>query len=126
MHQNNHHDCYLFVLQTFLVVLQGLGGREGVQLCMANVHKTSLHHTQTSGYQVLWVSNFCHNPSNLIISALLAILQSCKLDYKVAIKCTWAWNTYSPDQLIGSAIHPPNASIIYLASMKARKVSEGI
>ena len=34
-------------------------------------------------------STFCHTRSNLRISALLEILQTCKLDHNVAIKCTW-------------------------------------
>ena len=31
----------------------------------------------------------CHTRSNLGISALLEILQTCKLDHNVAVKCTW-------------------------------------
>ena len=45
-------------------------------------------------------------------SALLEILQTCKLDPNVAVKCPW-------DQ---PPTHPPTASIISLTSMKARKL----
>ena len=55
---------------------------------------------------------FCHTRSNLGISAMLEILQTCKLDHKVAIKCTW-------DQHIGCATHPPTAIIISLPFIKA-------
>ena len=32
---------------------------------------------------------YCHTRSNLGISAWLEILQTCKLDHNVAVKCTW-------------------------------------
>ena len=48
-------------------------------------------------------NHFCHTRSNLGISALLEILQSCKLDHKVA----WLCNRNHPRTL-----HPPPPALI--------------
>ena len=56
--------------------------------------------------------HFCHTRSNLGILALLEILQTCKLDHNLSIRCTWD--------------HPPTKprtdSIISLSSTKAWKL----
>ena len=64
--------------------------------------------------------HFCHTRSNLGISAWLEILQTCKLDHYVAIKCTW--DQPPSHQPSHPPTRPPTASIISLTSMKARKL----
>ena len=66
--------------------------------------------------------DYCHTWSNLGISAQLEILQSCKLDHEVAIKCTWdhhiacatLHHIACATHHIACATHPPLAYFLSL------------
>ena len=58
----------------------------------------SWEHLSISAISQLLLFRFCHTRSNLGISALLEILQSCKLDHKLAWFCTGD----QPPNLVGN------------------------
>ena len=77
------------------------------------------HHSETSIY--------CHTRSNLGISPMLEILQGCKLDHEVAIKCTRNRPTHrlrnQPTRHIGCATNPPTRRHHIFFLVRGRQMS---
>ena len=82
--------------------------QKSVKILISLLRKWCFHYNKTPTDRAL---SFCLTGSNLGLSTILAILQACKLDHKVAIKCTRNRPTHrlrnQPTRHIGSATNPP-------------------